>query len=178
MKIAEKLKELIKKEKKLAFIIIAGAVGITLILLSELLPEESESTQTRLSEETSSSYESETEERLTQIISKIDGVGEVSVMVTFSSDGVYEYATNGTSDEKTQEDSSEKKQENEYVVISGVNGDECVLVRSENPEVLGVVVVCTGGDNQTVKNNVTSAVSSLLGVGAKNITVVKMKENG
>ena len=42
------------------------------------------------------------------------------------------------------------------------------------PEVLGVAVVCTGGDDPTVQANITALVQALTDVGTHHITVAKM----
>ncbi len=177
MKIKEKISEILKKDKKLCIVVTVGIIGVLLIALSELpaLNNQSEAQAESAENRQNTSYEKDLETRLTQILSEVDGAGKVSVMVTVYSQGVSEFATNSTADVKTQQDSSQEKTENEYVVIDGVNGDECVALRSTAPEVQGVLVVCSGGDNGTVKNNITNAVSDLLGISTNSVTVIKMK---
>lgn len=176
LKIKEKISEIIKRDKKLCIVVIVGIIGILLIALSELPSLKSGGSQVKSTDtQQNASYEKELETRLTKILSEVDGAGKVSVMVTLYSQGVSEFATNSTADVKSQQDSSQKKTESEYVIIDGVNGDECVALRSTVPEVQGVVVVCSGGDNGTVKNNITNAVSDLLGISTNSVTVIKMK---
>ncbi len=176
LKIKEKISEIFKRDKKLCIIVTIGIIGILLIALSELPSLKNEVSKVKSPDtEQNISYEKELEARLTKILSEVDGAGKVSVMVTLYSQGVSEFATNSTADVKSQQDLSQEKTENEYVIIDGVNGDECVALRSTVPEVQGVVVVCSGGDNGTVKNNITNAVSDLLGISTSSVTVIKMK---
>ena len=51
------------------------------------------------------------------------------------------------------------------------------MLRTESPKIQGVVVVCDGGDNSKVKNDVTNAVSALLGINVNHISVLKMKNS-
>ena len=52
-----------------------------------------------------------------------------------------------------------------------------VVLKTTEPEVRGVIVVCDGGDNAAVKNGITSAVRAALSVDSNKITVLKMKNS-
>lgn len=172
----EKIKNFIKNEKKLFLIVVLGVAGVLMIALSEVLPNKN---QEKVKEEATTfsyaNYEKETEQRLSDIISEIDGAGRVKVMLTLKSSEKYEFAKNSQTDEKSSEENSQKNKNDEYVILNGTNGDECVTIKSEYPSVQGVVVVCDGGDSQVVKSNITQAVSSAVGISTNNITVLKMK---
>lgn len=172
----EKIKNFIRNEKKLFLIVVLGVTGVLMIALSEVLPNKN---QEKVKEEATTfsyaNYEKETEQRLSDIISEIDGAGRVKVMLTLKSSEKYEFAKNSQTDEKSSEENSQKNKNDEYVILNGTNGDECVTIKSEYPSVQGVVVVCDGGDSQAVKSNITQAVSSAVGISTNNITVLKMK---
>ena len=56
-----------------------------------------------------------------------------------------------------------------------VNGNTAGLIETVYaPEVLGVAVVCTGGDDPTVQADITALVQALTDVGTHHITVAKM----
>lgn len=172
----EKLKDFIKKEKKVIILVVVGLIGILLIAISEFIPKtEKKTTDTVTETYANSGYEEKIEKRLCDVISSIDGAGKVSVMVTLQSGEEYQYAKNSTNEEKTETNSSQIKNDSEYVVIDGADGDECVLVKSNTPKIQGVIIVCEGGEIQSVKNNITNAVAALLGVSTNNISVLKMK---
>ena len=55
--------------------------------------------------------------------------------------------------------------------------DGGVVLKTTEPEVRGVIVVCDVGDNAAVKNGITSAVRAALSVDSNKITVLKMKNS-
>ena len=178
MKNDEKLREFIKNNKKTALIVVLGITAIIMLALSEILPSRQNKSSDSGEATTSSyaDYEAQTEKRLCEIIAQIDGAGKTQVMVSLKTGEEFQYAENSSSDRKSGSDANnEVKSENEYVVIDGEKGDGCVLLKSNAPVVQGVIVVCQGGEDKIVKNNITNAVASLLGISSNSITVLKMK---
>lgn len=171
----EKIVELIKTDKKIAVMLLIGIVGILLIIISEFIPNKDKTEIKKEDNEIVYDYIQENEKKLKNIISKIDGAGKVEIMITLKSGEENKYAVNISSQNKNDEKLNENKTENEYVVIDGANGDECILLKTEFPQVQGVVVVCEGGDNSRIKNDITNAVSALLNISTNNISVLKMK---
>ena len=155
--------------------LILGIIGVVLIIISEFVTEKPESQEKEQVQSSFFDYESDIENRLGDIISQINGAGRVKVMVTLKSGEEKKYAYNEMFQAKNDENSSDSKTENEYVVIDGEKGDECVLLKTEFPEIQGVIVVCDGGDNSVIKNEITNAVSGLLNISTNNISVIKMK---
>lgn len=137
-----KLKEYINGDKRIKLILILGIAVIILIALSGLNVRKAEAAST-VSVGELYQYERKLEERLTDILTQIDGVGNIKVMVTL--------------------DTSE---ENEY----GKTKD--VLLSVKAPSVRGVIVVCDGGDNIIVKEKVTSAVSGVFGISTTRVSVI------
>lgn len=158
-------KKMKHKEKLLVF---ACIFGVVLILLSEVLPS---GTSSRKSESTDyRQYISSLEEKTENIISSIDGVGKCKVMITLQETDENFYAQN--TDENTDSGSISKK--SEYVLYEDNNNDSPVLIKQSFPKVMGVAVVCQGGDNANVKEKVISAVSSLFGISSAKISVSKI----
>ena len=62
------------------------------------------------------------------------------------------------------------------VLITGADREEYGLVRQVNPPVYkGAVVVCQGADDPKVQLAIVDAVSTVTGLGADRISVLKMK---
>lgn len=166
----------IKNEKKIFIIVGVGLIGILLIALSELLPATENKSEKNKEEQTTytvaATYEQGVEQRLEEIISKIEGTGNVSVMVTISSSPETVYAKNEKEKTKTDEKSSEYSYDGSYVTDSKDGG---VVLKTSEPKIRGVIVVCDGGDKAAVKKDVTDAVSSVLSINSNNISVLKMK---
>ena len=102
------------------------------------------------------------ESRLESILSRIDGAGEVKVLLTEEQGGEVIYQTEGE-DGKT-------------VLVTGADRAESGLVRtSQPPSYRGAVVVCRGADSAAVRLAVVEAVANATGLGTDRITVLKMK---
>ena len=154
----------------------AGILGIVFIVISEFIPKSSyKKAETGEQNKNSvSSYEETLEKRLESIISSVDGAGRVQVMVTLDTSEQTQYAKDEKENSKSGDKSSEKSYEKKYVLTDDDGG---VVLKTTEPEVRGVIVVCDGGDNAAVKNGITSAVRAALSVDSNKITVLKMKNS-
>ena len=137
------IKELLRSDKAVKIIMVVGAVIMIMIALSGIGGINSGKSGNAPGYDLAG-YERALEERLANILSDIDGVGDISVMVTL--------------------DTSEKT---EY----GKNSDMLLSVTA--PRVRGVIVVCDGGDSITVKEKVTEAVKGVFGINTAHISVTK-----
>lgn len=128
-----KLKEYLEKIKfdKKKIIIAIGFMGIALILLSEVVPQESSKSQNTDVQTDYSEYVSSLEEKTADLISSIDGVGKCKVMITLEQSDENIFAKN--TDESTNSGSYSKK--SEYVLYEDNNNDTPVLVKQYFPKV-------------------------------------------
>lgn len=114
------------------------------------------------------------ENKLTEIISKIKGVGRVGIFVNYES---------GT-EEVVQTDITEKKDgdsfdRSEKTVLTGSGSSQRPFVKKRlYPKVSGVIVVCDGGGDIGVRSNIISAVKAVTGLSAAKIGVFEMKKGG
>lgn len=173
MKKLENALKKLKTEKKLFLIVIIGILGIILIAASELIPRSADKpkTETTVKNE-ESSYAALLEERLTQIISQIDGVGKVQVLLTLESSAETIYAKDEKEEYINNENSTQRSYNGSYVLT---NDDTGVVLKTSEPKVRGVIIVCEGGDRAIVKKDITDAVTSALSVNSNNVSVLKMK---
>lgn len=174
-RISEKTK-LGKKPLLCAVLLLAG-IG-ALVLSEAVTPSEQTSapeTTTSYSSEDISGYAYELEERLTSIISRIDGVGETKVMVTLESSSEDIYLHNFDYGENVEPSGkSNIEQRDEYVIVEDKNGEKGIVVRVAQPKVRGVAVVCKGGGSQVVKSRITETVTALLDISAARVSVSEM----
>lgn len=176
MEIINKLKNMTKDKKAVTVVTLLGATGLLLIMISSILPENSEeiekvSNELQQCEFSSESYCVDTEQRLEEFLAKIEGVGEVKVYLTVSSEEEYVYATEG----KTSVSEKKKEEEKSYVII-GSGSDKTALVETvRNPEISGAVVACTGCDSPRIQEKIYKAVSTALGIPTGKIYVTKLK---
>ncbi len=161
----------IKGDKRVIVIVIVGLVGILLLTLSELIPEDNDETKkTEKSDnlsETVSEYEASLETRLAELIKEIDGAGKTSVMLTLDCGDEKIYA----SKDRLTDTSSEK----EYILVENDGEQTGLLLKVAQPEVRGVAVVCEGADSAKVRQEITGIITAVLGVSTNRVNIAKMK---
>ncbi len=173
-RISEKTK-LGKKPLLCVVLLLAGVVA--LVLSEAAAPSEQTSVPetTSLCSEDINDYAYELEERLTSIISRIDGVGETKVMVTLESSSEDIYLHNFDYGENVEPSGkSNVEHKDEYVIVEDKDGEKGIVVRVAQPKVRGVAVVCKGGGSQVVKSRITETVTALLDISAARVSVSEM----
>ena len=178
MNISTQLVSIIKSERGRKIIIAAGITGIILIALSNLLPKsKSQPTAAAVQTLTAAEFIAQTEQRLSEIISGIDGAGSCRVMVTLENGVEYVYASQQKINSDHQQESDRVSQrdgsESNVILVDTANGRQGLIVTELQPTVRGVVVVCEGGDNAEVRQRVTDTVKTALNITARRVCVTK-----
>ena len=146
------------------------------LVISELLvgdaqtPRESVSVNVGVEE-----YTKTLEKELSAILSKIDGAGECSVMITMDCGIETIYATQEESSYQNSEKGENRDKSVSYVILgTSSNGKEALVIKEIQPKVRGIIIVCEGGGNSKVKMNIINAVSSAFDISSTKISVQKM----
>lgn len=158
---------------------------------SDILPFSGNDTDSRnegssMSADNSSdeSYAAYLEERLTQLLSRMDGVGKVEVMITLKSSRelvvekeqpVSRSSTNeNDSQGGTRSVSQVDSQENTVYRTEG-SASEPYVIKTLVPEIEGVLVVAEGAGSGSINKTVVEIAQALFGVEAHKVKVVKME---
>ena len=150
---------------KYKYPILVALVGLGLMLL----PSEQEPTEPA---EPPRAVECSLEERLEALLGRIEGAGQVSVLLTEKEGSQTLYQT----DSQTDADESGSRRTDDTVLVEDENRTESGLVRQTlGPVYRGAVILCQGADDPTVKLAVVEAVRCVTGLGADQISVQKMK---
>lgn len=172
------LKNLINKlkiDKKTALFVVIGFTAILIIFLSELSDSSGEEDKRIITDEMSSvAYCEYLEDKVKEIVESIDGAGEAKVMITLSETTEYIYATNDKDSRKNSENTDDSTFENDYVIIENNSNDTGLLIKTIEPKVRGVAVVCEGGNDSTVQRQIYSAVSAVLNISTSRISISKL----
>ena len=148
-----KVREWIQKYRYVLLILLAGMVLMLLPGPSDAMEEGPEMTVPQAEDP---------QTRLERILSRIQGAGEVAVMLTEESGEQIIYQTDGDGADT--------------VLISDASRNEQGLVRMRQPPVYrGAIVVCAGADSAAVRLAITEAVANVTGLGMDKITVLKME---
>lgn len=158
------LTEKIMKDKKALFIVALAIAGMLLILFSD----DSKDIKELSVSETASEFRENYEEELEKLISKIEGAGRVSVMITYESGEESVFA----SDKEESFRNGEQKIKNDYIIVDGEKGETGLKIKSIYPEIKGVAVVCSGASDPVIKERIVSVVSALFDISTKNISIV------
>lgn len=176
-----------RKPEKSDFLILV-LVGILLLVIAlpvgnkEEKEQEEPSVETADRAETQSASGEELERRLEDILSRIDGAGEVEVMITYKDSGTYVVEKDISSDSSTQEETDgvssrntkDTQSQQSTVYDQTESGDTPFISQELTPRIEGILVVAQGGDNTAVKQNISEAVLALFPVEAHRIKIVKM----
>jgi stage III sporulation protein AG len=131
-----------------------------------------EKTETTDEQETLEQLESELEE----LLSQVEGAGDVRVMLRYAASPRTVYQTDSTQEVRSGTEENETTTDVRTVLASdGSSKENAVAVQVMSATFQGAVVVAQGADDAQVKLNLVSAVSSLTGLGTDKITVIKMK---
>lgn len=121
-------------------------------------------------------YEQALEVRLEELLSRVEGAGEVSVMVTLESteQAVYAQTVQKSSDTtQTQQNGGSERSSYtaDYVLIETGGGEQALTETTLQPTVKGVAVVCTGAQELHVVGRITELISTVLGIPSNRICV-------
>lgn len=170
-KISEKMKKIFMKLKDYRLLVVLGFIGMMLILISEFIPDSNKENSDIKNGYQPSEYAEYMERQVEKILGKIEGVGNVNVMLTVSGTEEYVYAQESRKSESNSSENSSSQFENSYI-FEQKDGDKKALVKKViNPEITGVIVVCDGGNNSSVKEKIYEAVSVSLNVPLSRISV-------
>ena len=112
------------------------------------------------------------EVRLQEILSKINGVGEVSVMITYYGTSSYDVAFEKRQSSSETEDELTKSEENSVITSSGTP-----LVKGEvYPKAKGVVIIAEGAETPQIKKAITDATVAALEIASYKVCVLEGKE--
>ena len=154
------LQELMKKEKLVVILLFGLLLMIAALPVKEKKEqagkEEVQERETMISD---ADWQEKMEKRLTQVLEKVEGVGDTEVFLTCS----------GTEKKVVEKD------ETESVYEKDARGNQSpYVVQEQYPQVTGVLVAAKGGDNPVVVQNIREAVEALFQVEPHKIKVMKM----
>ncbi len=169
-----KIKDLFARFKKIKHfeILLAVIVGLVVcvVYFSFFTKPKTDKTNENLTDDCVSAmeYVDFLENKLSNVLSKISGVGDVNVIITLESGFSYEYASD-TETKSTTSGGVETTITTQTIILVS---NEPVVVKEIYPIVKGVVVVAEGAENFNIKMNILTAVETVLEVERNNITIL------
>lgn len=182
----QKIKEKKLKRSDWLILVLAGILILIIALPTDTKEkEQAEEAKENISKEnnTMEASKDEIERKLEDILEKIDGAGDVKVMITYQDSGTQVVEKDKNISENSLEESdstggvrsTKEQQLQESTVYEEADAGNTPFVSKELlPKVEGILIVASGGDNQKVKQNISEAVLALFQVEAHRIKIVKM----
>ena len=182
----QKIKEKKLKRSDWLILVLAGILILIIALPTDTKEKkQAEEAKENISKEnnTMEASKDEIERKLEDILEKIDGAGDVKVMITYQDSGTLVVEKDKYTSENSLEESdstggvrsTKEQQLQESTVYEEADAGNTPFVSKELlPKVEGILIVASGGDNQKVKQNISEAVLALFQVEAHRIKIVKM----
>lgn len=195
MKFFQKIKNIFNNKEKrmenlISFLII---LVITLIVINKIIKEDDTSKEmndykneagvelaTSKSVSQNNNFSNEFEKKLENILEKINGVGKVSVLLTYSESSsiVPIYNTSQSTSTTEEKDTSGGVR----TVISEDNKKDIITDASSNivtekqvmPKIEGAIITAQGANDSNIKSNIISAVEAVTGLANHKIQVFEM----
>ena len=142
-------------------------------------------TNSNISDKENNNDDISLETNLENILSKIAGVGNADVMITYSESTqvipVYNKKEKTSNTDESDSGGGKRKIEevdsSEEVVYSDSTGKgEIVTQKTVSPKIEGAIVICEGADDSNVKTSIIQAVEAATGLATHKIQVFK-KQN-
>lgn len=182
-----------KKLSTFENLIVIAVIGVLVILAGSFLTESDDAKNTMNDDEGSLSSQSQgdnmdgqsmdgeevvsdMERRLSELLSQVEGAGQVKVMIyaDTSSEQVPAYNNEqDTRNDETTDGKSSQISENRELALSG--DDTPVILKVMVPQIKGVVVVAEGANDMLIKEQLNNAVCTLLGIPEHRVQILKHK---
>lgn len=186
----EKIKNIFNNKEKrvenlISFLVI---LVITLIFINKILKEDNKKEDTdytnevgvELASDNSNILSNELEKKLENILEKINGVGNVSVLLTYSESSslvpIYNVSqSTSTTEEKDTSGGTRTitSEDNKKDVITD-SSSNIVTEKQIMPKVEGAIVTAQGAKDSNIKSSIISAVEAVTGLANHKIQVFEM----
>ena len=137
-------KKLLKDGRAKNIIIAVGILGVLLIFISSFTGLNGGEQET--SDYSVSAYRTDLQDSLSEMLTRIEGVGSVSVLLTIENS------------------------------VEGVYLENNSKTKDIEPVIRGVIVACSGGDDAVVSGRVLDAVTKALNISSAKVSVTKLQE--
>ncbi len=162
-----KLTEILKKYRYALIILL---IGLVLMAVPGISTSNEVSAEDPVEANTSSVRS--LEQKLSSLLSKVEGAGDVEVILTIAAGEEIIYQTNV---DQGNSDTSSNSNIN-TVTVTDSNRNQTGLIKQVKTEIYqGAIVVCRGADDPSVRLAIVDAVSRITGLGTNCISVLKMK---
>jgi len=157
---SEKIKKFLSQKKNITVVYVIVIIGVIMLSFPSFFQgEEAPDEKSGFTEVVNAENDME------KILSRIYGVGKCDVLITYKTTSEYIVAKDVSRSDKNTDEKS--------LVTGSGSSEKPFIVKEKMPEIQGVVVVCQGGGNTKIKNDVISAVCALTGLSENRVKVFR-----
>lgn len=162
--------ERLKRDKKTMIILFVGLIGMLLVLISDIGVNNNDNYVS--SEDKHIIYsEYELSGQIEKLIETIDGAGKCKAMISYNS---YEETVYARNENQTSDINGESRYNDEYIILDSGSNETGLAIKIILPEIKGVAIVCQGGDDPIVKEQIILSLSALFNISSNRISVAAM----
>ena len=157
-----------KSNLKILLPALAAIIGIGLLLIGNFMGKGNEKNDEDISIKDPTAMDADAfaesvEKKITEICRSVAGVGNVHAAVSLGGGYRAIYASDSQS--------SGSSYRNEMVLTGSGSNEKAILVGYQNPEIVGIGIVCTGGNDPATRQAIISLVSAAFNVSTNKIYV-------
>ena len=149
----------LKKKTRIWLILIGAVAGVILLLVGGA--EKEESVRSDADSKALVEYSESVEKKIYEICSKVKGVSNVSVAVSFESGFEYVYA---------------KEEDGEIATIGSGSSKNAVKITEKPPTIGGIGIVCKGGGDPAVQKRLLGLLSAAFDVSSSKIYIAESQK--
>lgn len=153
---------ILKTNKKFQYVFICVCLLIAIILVVNIFFTKKSAKELNSID----TYVENLENRLANTLSRVYGVGNVSVVITVESGMETVLANKITTTQTPQGTETEESP----IIVNG----KTVVIKESYPKIIGVLIVCEGAENIAVMSRIQQATISLLDININQIEILAM----
>ena len=162
----------ISKNMKI-FAVLGLAAGVFLIILSFIAPgEKNQTPENDLSRINSDAFVKKQEEKIREILSRIDGVSDPFIMITLEASSEHIYAVKKNIKENSSRNGETTQKEISEDIIFYGDGRQPILIKEIEPKIKGVAVICRGISSPDMQLKIINLVSTVLKLPTNRVYVI------
>jgi len=199
-KIIKEIKKILAQKQLKNLIAVCIVLGFVLIAMNVLLPSSKTLSSNKVSsgvtaenaenssvtkEKDEKNYEEQQKTDLKNILKKMNGVGDVEVMMSFENGEKKVPAYDKNSQKSTTEETdnqggkrvNNQNTDGENIVMTTSDGNnEPFILTTYKPKIIGVIILAEGAANSKTKYEIEQAVSKLYNLSLDKVNVYSMKK--
>ena len=147
-------------KRRLLPLLLLAALGVLLLLFGASgITKNETGTEAESATDDLQAYQKQLEERIRQLCKSVDGVGDVTVVVSLEGGFTSVYATE-------YHDGNES-----YVIVGSGSSAKPLLLSRETPQIAGVGIVCKGSADPSIRHELTVLISAAFHISSNRIYI-------